>query len=283
MVTETVRANRRLSLLDELPPCAGPKLRAFPNRRPKIQWLQQLERSPESELGSQGYVFRVLINSQTYVIKVFKFYKPSDAKHPLSPRRAKLVSDELAAFHVDPFYAECRAYGRIKKEEERRGLKSRVGANCFGFLYLRKKDELKLIEMGVDLWDLPEEDEYRQQAEGSPIRAIVKEYIEDETEFNQKNCEEMLKKLRRLNRWRIFHGDIRQGNYKNGLLVDFGSAWTEPHCIMKNVSKDTAEKWKEADMTKFDEMLKGEGIHLSKDMRVLPNLKYRKMLRSWKH
>lgn len=74
MVTETVRANRRLSLLDELPPCAGPKLRAFPNRRPKIQWLQQLERSPESELGSQGYVFRVLINSQTYVIKVVGFF-----------------------------------------------------------------------------------------------------------------------------------------------------------------------------------------------------------------
>ncbi|KAI1461492.1 kinetochore Sim4 complex subunit FTA2-domain-containing protein [Annulohypoxylon moriforme] len=280
MVTETVRANRRLRLLDELPLCAGPKLQAFPNRRPRIQWLQQLERSPESELGSQGYVFRVKIGSRTYALKVFKFFKPSDAKYLLSPLRAKKVSDELAVFHVDPFFAECRAYGRIKKEEKGRGLKSRVAAECYGFLFLQKKHELELIEMGIDLWDLPEEDEYRRQAEGSPIRAIVKEYIEEETDFNPQNCKEMLKKLRRLNRWRIFHRDVRAGNYKNGLLIDLGSAWTEPHCIMKAVPKDVAEEWKQADISQFYEMLQEKGI--GKDMLILPNEEYLKRLRSWK-
>ncbi|KAI0888814.1 kinetochore Sim4 complex subunit FTA2-domain-containing protein [Annulohypoxylon maeteangense] len=280
MVTETVRANRRLCLLDELPPCIGPKLRAFPNRRPKIQWLQQLERSPGSELGSQGYVFRVKIDSRIYALKVFKFFKPSDAKYLLSPVRAKKVSDEIAAFHVDPFYAECRAYGRIQKQEEAKGLKSRIAANCYGFLCLQKKHELQLAEMGIDLWDLPEEDEYRQQAEGSPIRAILKEYIEEETEFNSQNCKEMLKKLRRLNRWGVVHRDIQAGNYKNGLLIDLGSAWTEPHCIMKAVPKDVADGWRQTDMSQFDEMLKEKGI--GKDMHILPNLEYHKKLRSWK-
>ncbi|KAI2469974.1 kinetochore Sim4 complex subunit FTA2-domain-containing protein [Annulohypoxylon bovei var. microspora] len=280
MVTETVRANRSLLLLDELPPCAGPKLRAFPKRRPKIQWLQQLERSPESELGSQGYVFRVRIDSRIYALKIFKFFKPSDAKYLLSPPRARMVSDELAAFHVDPFYAECRAYGRMKKEEEGRGLKSRIAANCYGFVCLQKKDELKLVEMGIDLWDLPEEDEYRQKAEGSPIRAILKEYIEDDIHFNAHNSKEMLKKLRRLNRWGVFHRDIRAGNYKNGLLLDFGSAWTEPHCILKAVPKDTADEWRDADISDFYAMLKEKGI--GEDMRILPNLEYLKKLRSWK-
>ncbi|OTB00512.1 hypothetical protein M426DRAFT_267424 [Hypoxylon sp. CI-4A] len=216
MLTDIVRANRQLLSLKELPPYKGPKLKAFPIHPGQIEWIQQLERSPESEEGSQGYVFKVKIDSRIYALKVFKFFKPSEAKYLLSPLRAKMVSDELAVFHVDPFYAECRAYGRIQRKEESEGLKSKVAADCYGFLLLEKKDEIVLNRMGIDLWDMPEEDEYRKQARESPVRAIVKEYVEGETSFNPQNCKAMPKKVRRLKRWKIYYKDIKEDNCDKG-------------------------------------------------------------------
>ncbi|KAI0549517.1 hypothetical protein F4679DRAFT_546456 [Xylaria curta] len=50
---------------------------------------------------------------------MFKLYKPSNSKSLLSKMREGLVSDELTAFHCDPFYAECRSYGRINELEKR--------------------------------------------------------------------------------------------------------------------------------------------------------------------
>jgi hypothetical protein len=66
-----VEANRKLLALKELPPCDGPKLRIFEHGQSPIEWLELLEKSsPESRSASQGYVFKVRINSKIYALKV---------------------------------------------------------------------------------------------------------------------------------------------------------------------------------------------------------------------
>lgn len=66
-----IQTNRKLLLLNELPPCDGPRLHVFKYRRAPIEWLELLEKSsPESHSASQGYVFKVKINSKIYALKV---------------------------------------------------------------------------------------------------------------------------------------------------------------------------------------------------------------------
>lgn len=66
-----ILTNRKLLMLKELPPCDGPKLHVFEHRRARIEWLELLEKSsPESHSASQGYVFKVKINSKIYALKV---------------------------------------------------------------------------------------------------------------------------------------------------------------------------------------------------------------------
>jgi hypothetical protein len=66
-----IQSNRKLLASMELPPCDGPKLRVFEYRRAPIEWLELLEKSsPESQSASQGYVFKVKINSKIYALKV---------------------------------------------------------------------------------------------------------------------------------------------------------------------------------------------------------------------
>jgi hypothetical protein len=191
----------------------------------------------------------------------------------------------MLAFHTDPFYAECRAYGRIMEAEKKkcRGFRKQVAARSYGFMPLKKKDELVLAQRGFDPWeDIPVDDEYRQLAEGSPVRAIVKDYIGGhDSAFNLPALRTILKNIRALNRQGILHQDIRGSNFKAGLIVDFGSAWTEPHCIMDAVPAHVSEDWRWIDLEMFDGMVKEEGFTLD-EIRGLPNPSYLMKLRSWK-
>lgn len=73
-MVEGVKANRLLLKSKELPPCDGPKLGMFAHSRAPIEWLGLLPKStPESESGSQGYVFKVKILSDVYALKVVRF------------------------------------------------------------------------------------------------------------------------------------------------------------------------------------------------------------------
>jgi len=77
-MAEGVRANRLLLKSKELPPCDGPKLGMFAHSRAPIEWLELLPKStPESEMGSQGYVFKVKILSEIYALKVVCFRPPA--------------------------------------------------------------------------------------------------------------------------------------------------------------------------------------------------------------
>jgi hypothetical protein len=70
---ETRRRRKQSSLLfaaDELPPCEGPKLRAFEYRNLPIQWLERLDEDRSDDSGIQGAVFKARIMSKDYAVKV---------------------------------------------------------------------------------------------------------------------------------------------------------------------------------------------------------------------
>lgn len=51
----------------KLPPCAGPKLGAFDDGHTPIEWLERLDIDPP---GSQACVYKVLIDSKVYALKI---------------------------------------------------------------------------------------------------------------------------------------------------------------------------------------------------------------------
>ncbi|KAH8742484.1 kinetochore Sim4 complex subunit FTA2-domain-containing protein [Diaporthe sp. PMI_573] len=269
----------------ELPPCDGPKIQAFKHRFSPIYWAECIGGIGENgeDIGSQAYVFKVEIQLKTYALKVFKFFNPSTQSFVLGPILGRQLDADELAFHTDPFFAECRAYGRIEEARAKEKRARQVAAQCYGFLILGASEVERLKKNGFDLWpeDLPPGHEYRTMADGSPVRALVKEYIEDDQDPDLRAMSWMLKDIRFLNRNGCLNRDIKRDNYRNGLLVDFGCAWTEPHCLIRLAGKERVENWKKADRVQFDTMARelgfGDAIH------AIPNWEYRQKLRESRH
>ena len=85
-----------------------------------------------------------------------------------------MISHDLLEAHCDPFFRECRAYGRL----EERKLNGKVAARCYGYITIPSKEE-KLFgrKFQVWQWDRPDEDWSKPTSERQPFRAIVKELI----------------------------------------------------------------------------------------------------------
>lgn len=174
---------------------------------------------------------------------------------------------DMIRWHADPFFAECRAYGRIKEVEARAKRSSkRIGAQCYGFIESSEHDrrlDSFVQSQGLDL-DYPQSAlKTRRDREANPLRAIVKEFVEGEagvprTKFGART---LLGKIKALNKIGVYNGDIPSANIKNGLLLDFGLARTEPHCIFhERLPPGEVDGMKHEDLVKFDEMIEEEGI-----------------------
>ncbi|KAI0460262.1 kinetochore Sim4 complex subunit FTA2-domain-containing protein [Xylaria acuta] len=269
-----VEENRRLLSALELPECEGPKLKAFPHRNSPITWIEWINQTNDESLsGGQGYVFKVEIKSRIYALKVFKFFKPSLYRHALGPIPRRAVTDVELGFHTDPFYAECRAYAQIEARRKSQGLKRKDIADCYGFLALTKADEEVLAEYGVDLWcDIPLDDGYRKRAEGSPVRALVKEYIEEDLEIDEKTIKHMATAIKWMNRNKILINDVYLRNFKGGYLLDFGSSWTKPHCLWQSTSRQRMIAVLTVDIVRFEEMMDEMGLGTRRSLRSRPQL-----------
>ena len=115
--------------------------------------------------------------------------------------------------------------------------------------------------------------------ESSPVRALVKELKVSDSGINQATLPRILRNLQKVKKKRVHNRDIREDNYKGGLLVDFGSSWTEPHCILDAMRPAEAMLCKDDDYGQFDIM--AEDKHLQPTVRGLPNEGYCMKLRSW--
>ncbi|CAG9955947.1 unnamed protein product [Clonostachys rosea f. rosea IK726] len=243
---------------EELPPCDGPKLPLFEHHDSKIEWLERLGDS--GDVAHEGYVFRVKIKRAEYAIKVFKFYDPMESEYFWEPLIGD-VSLHTAAYYTDPFYNECRAYGRIREAIRKRPKISDAATHCHGFLFLGDRDqrhlEEKKCDLGLERVDLAYQ---RQTAGGVRPRAIVKSLASSDHGVAEPNLRKILDRIHTLNRERIYNLDVRLENIKDGRLVDFGSSWTEPHILLNKQDAGTAYSYRTTDRVMFDEMLVEETI-----------------------
>lgn len=136
------------------------------------------------------------------------------------PGADHLLTDDLVRYHLDPFYAECRAFGLLSEKKKDDALAVR----CHGYTFLPQTVEHQIQkQFGLDNWNRQPEDE------GHLLRAIVKDYIPFKSVCGRKTLSAMRSNLKQLNDMGIFNMDIREDNYRGGRLFDFSIAVTSPH------------------------------------------------------
>ena len=204
------------------------------------------------------------------ILSQFKFYDDDEDRIGLIRGDNDLVPISLLHAHMDPFFNECRAYGRLIE----RGQNGKIAARCYGYTAISaEREEALYRKYGVEHWGRPVGD--RQ-----PIRAIVKELIEDDSPLTHKVAKKILKDLRKMHKMGIYPMDVRARNYKAGLLVDMSIAMTTPHFLFKIRSRWQIEMLQGQDLAMFDSMIGDEEVIPS--VRALPNEEYCTKLRSQK-
>lgn len=162
--------------------------------------------------------------------------------------------DTLRA-HSDPFYNECRAYGRLMESD----LNGRVAVRAHGYTTVTEENvhQLAAIFRTEDLIQDSEEHEinhnippYRRM-----FRAIVKDLIRDDVPLTHKIIKKMRHDLLQIREQGIYPLDIKRSNYRGGLLVDFSSARTEPHFFLESCAESQYESIMSTDLYKFDDMI----------------------------
>ncbi|KAI1749960.1 hypothetical protein F4782DRAFT_510848 [Xylaria castorea] len=96
------------------------------------------------------------------------------------------------------------------------------------------------------------------RGQGSPIRAIVKDYIRFKTVCGRKTLSTMRSNLGKLNDMGIFYMDVREDNYCSGRLFDFSIALTSPHVWLWPDLRSRDQIFKDCrdDLISFDRMAK---------------------------
>ncbi|KAI3321482.1 kinetochore Sim4 complex subunit FTA2-domain-containing protein [Xylariaceae sp. AK1471] len=245
-----------------LPPCSGPKLHPFEPQDALIKWGPRLDKDCANDADNQGFVFQVEIESRPYAIKVFKFFHPASEKYYWETYLGESYPLKEVIFYTDPFYAECRAYGRIKEARDERKVRAEIATRCHGYLFLTTKDMSRLgREEGIDLCTNIIDKDLRWALGGDlRARAIVKDLETDDIGLNKDNIGRAWRNVRLLNSLKIYNRDVRAENFMNRRIVDFGSSWTEPHIILDSVDIDEAREQRLSDYAKFDEMTEKGGI-----------------------
>ncbi|KAI0450016.1 hypothetical protein F5B21DRAFT_517740 [Xylaria acuta] len=172
-----------------LPGCLG--LHPFEDPQSEIKWIQRLDEDRE---GNQVFVFKVEI------VLIVQFTNPKDHRYYWQSRLRNELSLKEALYDTDPFYAECRAYGRIRE----------------GFMpRLVRWLERAGVDLEVDVLD---HELHEALAGYTRIRAIEKHFERDPKEINARNIHRALRSA---------------DNFIAHRLVDFGSSWTEPHVFLE--------------------------------------------------
>lgn len=218
-----------------LPWCRGPKLHPLPVAPGSSLQVEILEKLGE---GLHAEVYRAKINSDIYAIKVastysfivskhmcsnlwqFRLFRASELCSPHDLEKGYISVDEVLN-EVDPFHAECRAYGRLKETDN-----EHLAVRCHGYLHLSSTQEHKLDALG----NIFHRDKWNQR---QPLRAIVKELVPpSQNNFKFNMISQMQHDLRTLNKLGIVIFDLRADNYVGGRVADFSQAHTTPHHLL---------------------------------------------------
>ncbi|KAG8533637.1 uncharacterized protein KY384_001378 [Bacidia gigantensis] len=239
-----------------LPDCDGPQLRPFTSRKVGIKF-QNLLGGETSGTGGHAHVFEVSIGGRTYALKVFKFYDASVDVGNMTEREQRVIPKSLVQAHMDPFYNECRAYGKLIEAN----LNGNVAVRCHGYLTLSARIEQRLDEQFGHLdWDRPDQDTNKPLSKRQPLNAVVKDLIRDDISFAAKHVAKMLRDLKKIRRLGVYQCDMAARNYRAGLLVDFSSAITEPHYLFETRALWEVNVIQSDDLLDFDQMIEDAGL-----------------------
>ncbi|KAI0545829.1 kinetochore Sim4 complex subunit FTA2-domain-containing protein [Xylaria curta] len=261
--------------------CPPPMIHPFKDQKPSIEWGERLDATPESDSDATNFVFKVKINSEPYVLKVFKFIDPLSAIGELRSQLRETYPLEKLIVYTDPFYAECRAYGRINEAVDRGEIREKIAAKCHGYIFLNADDEKWLTSHGIDLGIEILNDELRQiVGGGGKPRAIVKDFEIAGPDLEKQTPQQIRRSFRsiwQLNQLGIYNRDVRAENFRNGWLVDFDTSYTLPHDIYSTLPPFEVAATRGGDEAKFDEMLEEAGLdmrfHGKKRYNFRPRLK----------
>ncbi|TLD28905.1 hypothetical protein PspLS_04104 [Pyricularia sp. CBS 133598] len=128
---------------------------------------------------------------------------------------------------LDPFYRECRAYGRLKETDM-----EHLAHRCHGHIFFRPV-------MGMRLQSACAGDQLGRlvgKHNGKPFRALIKNLVVTSPKlrqglqaFKHHRIWHIMNDLLDLHTIDIVHGDIKWDNYLNGKTVDLSSSITTPH------------------------------------------------------
>ena len=185
----------------------------------------------------------------------FKFYNDEEDREGLDEEEDDKVSVNRLRSHMDPFYRECRAFGKVIESK----LNGKIAVRCYGYLVIpaRREQQLKR-KFDIDTWNRPDYDFAKPILQRQPLRAIVKDLILETVPFTIKQVNKILRDLKRLRRLGVYPMDVQARNYVGGLLVDMSIAITEPHYLFQIRPKWFVDELKESDLLAYDSMMEDE-------------------------
>ncbi|TGJ80567.1 hypothetical protein E0Z10_g8203 [Xylaria hypoxylon] len=243
----------------------GPKLKAFEGDIESIQFKKLLssdddEHSRDDQIP-HSRVFRVSIEGKTFSLKIFNFFTIQQLRPDVFGKE-HLLKDNIVRHQLDPFYAECRAFGLLVEKER----DDELAVRCHGYVFLSDALERQIEhQFGIRDWNR------KAEHESSQLRAIVKDYIVWKSLRHRKSFEAMRNNLKELNKLGIYNMDVREANYLGGRLFDFSIAITFPHISLwpKLWSVQQILNDKATDLGCFDSMV--ERVRKREESeRVLP-------------
>lgn len=177
---------------------------------------------------------------------------------------------------MDPFYNECRAFGRIIEA----GLNGKIAVRCYGYITIPAAREEELEQrFHVSAWDRPGKEDAKPVAQRRPLRAIVKGLLsDDDAPLTAKAVTKILRDLKRMRRLGVYPMDVQARNYKGGLLVDMGVAITAPHFLFDIKPAWQVRFLKREDLVKWEKMVREAGVVVG--VRALRNREFCAKLRS---
>ena len=184
-----------------------------------------------------------------------------------------MVTDDLLEAHSDPFFRECRAYGRLEEKK----LNGKVAVRCYGYITIPCEKE-KLFQRKFEIydWNRPGVERSVPVSERQPSRAIAKELIVKDAPLTGRVADRILRDMKRMRRCGIYSGDVYPRNYKGGLLVDMSVAITEPYYLFE-IRRHRRKMLKDKELYMWENMVKENQL----DTRTRPfrNEEYCKKLR----
>lgn len=251
----------------------------------------------DGETGGHAHVFEASIGGKIFALKIvsghhsacyfirlidvaipqFKFYDDEEDRFGLIGGENEYVTVDLLRAHIDPFYNECRAYGRLIEAN----VNGRVAVRCYGYITLPAQREKEIEEkFGVVRWERPEKECAKPVSRRQPLRAIVKELVSEDLPFNAKMASKTFRDLKRMRQLGVYPIDIRGRNYKAGLLVDMSIAMTKPHYLFEIEPRWEVQFLQRQDLTSWESMMIEENVETWE--RAVRNPEYCKKLRSFR-